>query len=166
MRRLLSRLGVDHPVLHKPDLEVARELVEHAGVDFDRLRSEGFLRVGPPRGSAPFADGGFPTPSGRIELLDPLPTYVPPHEATDDVLAERLPLVLLAPAGRFFLNSPFAQLPWHRAKQGPPTVFLSPADAACAPSPRLANGMYFLRLIKKGNSRTEIKLQKLVFVNY
>ena len=63
-------------------------------------------------------------------LLDPLPCYVPPHEATDDVLAERFPLVLLAPAGRFFLNSTFAQLPWHRLKQGPPTVYLSPADAA------------------------------------
>ncbi len=130
LRRLLLRLGVDHPVLHRSDLEVARELCEHAGVDLDRLRSEGFVRVGPARGSAPFADGGFPTASGRIELADPLPTYVPPHEATDDLLAERFPLVLLAPAGRFFLNSTFAQLPWHRAKQGPPTVFLNPVDAA------------------------------------
>jgi anaerobic selenocysteine-containing dehydrogenase len=130
LRRLLLRLGVDDPVLHRTDLEVARELCDEAGVDLDVLRAEGFLRVGPARGSAPFAAGGFPTRSGRIELLDPLPTYVPPHEATDDLLAERFPLVLLAPAGRFFLNSTFAQLPWHRAKQGPPTVYLSPADAA------------------------------------
>jgi anaerobic selenocysteine-containing dehydrogenase len=38
--------------------------------------------------------------------------------------------VLLAPAGRFFLNSTFAQLDWHRGKQGAPTIWLHPADAA------------------------------------
>ena len=59
-----------------------------------------------------------------------LPTYVPPYEAVDDELAERFPLVLLAPAGRFFLNSTFAQLDWHRGKMGPPTLWLHPDDAA------------------------------------
>jgi anaerobic selenocysteine-containing dehydrogenase len=138
LRRLLHALEVDHPALHVSDLEFARELCDGAGIDLDALRANGFVRIGPERGTAFFAAGGFPTASGRIELLserlgalgvDPLPTYVPPHEAVDDVLAERFPLVLLAPAGRFFLNSTFAQLDWHRAKQGPPTVFLAPADA-------------------------------------
>ena len=35
---------------------------------------------------------------------------------------EGFPLVLLAPAGRFFVNSTFASLDWHRRKTGPPRV--------------------------------------------
>jgi anaerobic selenocysteine-containing dehydrogenase len=61
---------------------------------------------------------------------DPLPTYEPPAEAVDEELAERFPLVLLAPAGRFFLNSTFAHLAWHRGKMGPPMLWLHPDDAA------------------------------------
>ena len=116
-----------------------RRCCGQAGIELDDIRAEGFLRIGPPRGTAPFADGGFPTASGRVELVsqalvdagrDGLPTYELPHEAVDDELAERFPLVLLAPAGRFFLNSTFAQLDWHRGKMGAPTVWLHPADAA------------------------------------
>ncbi len=139
LRRLVARLGFDHPALQISDLAFAEELVAQAGIELAPLRERGFVRIGPPAGAAPFADGGFPTPSGRVELYsetleraghDPLPTYVEPYEATDDVLAERLGLVLLAPAGRFFLNSTFAQLDWHRSKTGPPTIFLHPDDAA------------------------------------
>ncbi len=138
-RRLVRRLGGDHPALQISDMAFARELCDGAGVDLDQLRVNGFARVGPPEGTAPFAAGGFPTASGTVELWsqsladaghDPLPTYVPPHEAADAALATRFPLVLLAPAGRFFLNSTFAQLDWHRQKQGPPTLYLNPVDAA------------------------------------
>src|SRR5262249_52970261 len=38
--------------------------------------------------------------------------------------------VLLSPASRFFLNSSFASLAWHRAKSGQATVHLHPDDAA------------------------------------
>ena len=47
------------------------------------------MRLNLPEGYAPFAEGGFGTPSGKCELyserlgrqgLDPLPTYIPPHE--------------------------------------------------------------------------------------
>jgi anaerobic selenocysteine-containing dehydrogenase len=139
LRRLVARLGLDHPALQLSDLDFAREFCDGAGVDFDDLRAGGFLRVGPAPGTAPFAAGGFPTASGKVELWsdamaaagqDPLPAYVPAHEAADEELARRYPLVLLAPAGRFFLNSTFAQLEWHRGKQGPPTLFLHPEDAA------------------------------------
>ena len=61
-----------------------------------------------PRDYAPFADGVFPTPSGKCELysermkadgLDPLPTYTPPLEdpQTRPELAARYPLQLLSP---------------------------------------------------------------------
>ncbi|MEN3361581.1 MAG: hypothetical protein V7637_5563, partial [Mycobacteriales bacterium] len=90
-------------------------------------------------GSAPFAAGGFRTPTGRARLLDPqlshlgvdpLIGYTPPVEAADPQLAERYPLVLVAPAGRYFMNSTFASLPWHLGKMGPPRVHLHPDDAA------------------------------------
>jgi hypothetical protein len=53
----------------------------------DRLRREGPVRLNLPRDFAPFAEGGFNTPSGKCELysarmarlgLDPLPAYTPP----------------------------------------------------------------------------------------
>jgi anaerobic selenocysteine-containing dehydrogenase len=62
--------------------------------------------------------------------VDPLIGYTPPVEAADPELAKRFPLVLVAPAGRFFLNSTFASMPWHATKMGPPRVHLHPADAA------------------------------------
>ena len=139
LRRIAARLGFDHPALQISDLEFAGEMLAQADIELHDLRAEGFLRIGPQRDSAPFAAGGFPTPSGRVELFsqalvdaghDGLPTYQPPFEAVDDELAERFPLVLLAPAGRFFLNSTFAQLDWHRGKMGGPTIWLHPADAA------------------------------------
>ena len=54
---------------------------------------------------------------------------MPPHEVLDEELAERYPLVLMAPAGRFFLNSTFGSIDWHRSKMGPVTVHLHPEDA-------------------------------------
>jgi anaerobic selenocysteine-containing dehydrogenase len=139
LRRIGARLGLDNPALQISDLDFAEELLAQAGTGLEEIRAEGFLRIGPPRDSAPFAAGGFPTASGRVELYsqalvdagrDGLPSYQEPHESVDDDLAERFPLVLLAPAGRFFLNSTFAQLDWHRGKTGAPTIWLHPADAA------------------------------------
>jgi anaerobic selenocysteine-containing dehydrogenase len=133
-RRLARALGLTEPALYDSDLELARQLLDTdgfraAGVTLGRLREAGFLRAAHfPAGVAPYADGGFPTPDGRVRLggID----YVAPHEASDEALAARYPLVLIAPAGRFFLNSTFASLPWHRRRMGPPRVYLHPEDAA------------------------------------
>jgi anaerobic selenocysteine-containing dehydrogenase len=142
-RRLAARLGLGHPLLAASDVEVAAMQLEtpalaELGVTVERLRADGFARVGYPRGTAPFAAGGFPTANGKVHLRadelvaagqDPLVGFVPPVEVLDEALAERFPLVLVAPAARFFLNSTFAALRWHRAKQGEPTLFLHPDDA-------------------------------------
>lgn len=144
-RRLAAALGLDHPRLRDGDLELARQLLDTPGfralgITLELLRERGFVRAAPfPSGTAPFADGGFPTASGKVELraprlerlgADPLVGYVPPHEAADAGLAARYPLVLIAPASRFYVNSTFASLAWHRAKTGPPRVHLHPEDAA------------------------------------
>ena len=93
-RLLAARMGLDHPSLRESDEVMARQAFkwEHPhlrGVDFDRLEREGTVRLSVPDPYAPFAEGGFPTPSGKCELradgladlgLDPLPTYHPPRE--------------------------------------------------------------------------------------
>jgi len=82
-----------------------------AGITLERLRENGPVRLNLPKDYAPFAEGGFPTPSGKCELyspalaargLDPLPTYTPPHEdpQTRPDLAARFPLQMLSPRCR------------------------------------------------------------------
>jgi anaerobic selenocysteine-containing dehydrogenase len=139
-RRIAAALGLDHPRLRDTDEDLARQLLQGTGVSFAELRARTYLRTtGVAVGSAPFAAGGFHTPDGRARLLDPqleragvdpLVGYTPPVEAADRQLAERFPLVLVAPAGRYFMNSTFASLPWHRGKMGTPRVHLHPDDAA------------------------------------
>jgi anaerobic selenocysteine-containing dehydrogenase len=144
-RRLAAAMGLDHPRLRDSDLELARQILDtpacrEAGLTLERLREHGWLRAADvERGVPPFAEGGFPTRSGKVELYsehlaarghDGLVAYVPPAETADAELAERYPLVLIAPAGRFYVNSTFASLPWHRGKTGPLRVHLHPADAA------------------------------------
>jgi anaerobic selenocysteine-containing dehydrogenase len=139
-RRIAAAMGLDHPRLRDTDEDVARQLLGGTPISFEELRERTYARTtGVAVGSAAFAHGGFPTPHGRARLLDPalhrlgvdpLVGYTPPLEAADPHLAERFPLVLIAPAGRFFVNSTFASLPWHASKMGPPRVHLHPDDAA------------------------------------
>jgi anaerobic selenocysteine-containing dehydrogenase len=144
-RRIARSLGLDHPRLYDGDLELGRQLLDtnacrERGITLEALRERGWLRAADfSVGVAPYADGGFPTPSGKVELrserlaeqgLDPLVGYVPSHEVADAALAERYPLALLSPAARFFVNSTFASIPWHQGKVGPIRVHLHPVDAA------------------------------------
>jgi anaerobic selenocysteine-containing dehydrogenase len=144
-RRLAARMGIDDPHVLRSDEELIEDFLDSdtcrgRGITSARLRERGFLRAAPFEvGVAPFAAGGFPSPSGKVELwseaarrdgLDPLVGYTPPTEVVDRELAERLPFVLITPATRFFLNSTFASLGWHRGKAGPIRVLLHPEDAA------------------------------------
>jgi anaerobic selenocysteine-containing dehydrogenase len=139
-RRIAAALGLDHPRLRDTDEELARQLLAGTPVTFEELSERTYARTsGVPVGSAPFAKGGFPTANGRARLVDPalrsqrvdpVIGYTPPAEAADPELARRYPLVLIAPAGRFLMNSTFASQPWHAAKMGPPRVHLHPTDAA------------------------------------
>jgi anaerobic selenocysteine-containing dehydrogenase len=143
-RAIAKAMGLEHPRLYDSDLELAEQLLDSdgwraRGVTLAALRERGWMRAaGFERGTAPFAHGGFPTAAGKVELvsaalgrqgLDPLVGFVPPHEVLDRELAERYPLVLMVPAGRFFLNSTFGSIDWHRSKMGPVTVHLHPEDA-------------------------------------
>ena len=111
------------------------------GITLERLEAEGSIRLDFPERFAPFADGTFPTPSGKCELysermksagLDPLPTYTAPREdpQTRADLAESYPLQLLSPPRPQFLNSTFANSAKHRILAGDPTIELSEPDAS------------------------------------
>jgi anaerobic selenocysteine-containing dehydrogenase len=111
------------------------------GITLERLQAEGSVRLDLPRPYTPFAEGRFPTPSGKCEFysermqadgLDPLPTYIPPREdpQTRPELAAAYPLQLLSPPRPQFLNSTFANEDRHRSAAGDPTVELATEDAA------------------------------------
>ena len=91
----------------------------------------------------PFADGCFPTPSGKVELfcnrlaahgIDPLPTYV---SADDDggvngqsQWRKRDSLNLISGAAHHFTTSTFANQDALVAREGEPFVEIHPDDAA------------------------------------
>ena len=145
-RRLAARLGLDHPSLRESDEEMARQAMHWShpnlsGISFERLDREGSVRLSVPDPHAPFAEGGFPTPSGKCELLaeslaalglDPLADYVPPRESvtTSPELARRYPLAFISPPAHHFLNSTFSAQPVFVRREGEPSLTIHPSDAA------------------------------------
>jgi anaerobic selenocysteine-containing dehydrogenase len=138
-RRLAGAMGFTDPELFEDDLSAIRGALPT--VDVDTLRDEGFVRVPYPDDGRPFADGGFPTASGKVELWSDalvsmgqpaLPTYVAPRESLggDAALAARFPFQLLTPKQHTrFLNSSYSHLPKHGPLEGGPYVELCAADA-------------------------------------
>lgn len=138
-RRLAGAMGFTEPELFEDDESLLRRALPD--VDLDDLRDRGFVRLPVPEDLRPYADGGFPTASGRAELFsealaaqghDPLPAYVPPREGIggDADVADRFPLMLLTPKTHTrFLNTSYSHLPKHGPAEGGPFVELDSADA-------------------------------------
>jgi anaerobic selenocysteine-containing dehydrogenase len=136
-RRLAARMGFDESCFRDSDEDVCRTAL--AGkFDWESLKRDGWQRLAVPQKFAPFAQGGFPTPSGKCELssewlekqgIDPLPFYNPPAEVKDEALAERFPLAFLSPPARHFLNSTFANLARFREFEREPHLDMHPEDA-------------------------------------
>ncbi len=131
-RGLAARLGFVEPCFADSDEAIARTAFGRQ-LDFDALRRDGWLRL--PLAEAPFADGGFPTPSGRCRIGVPglgLPDHLPNHESAEatPVLAARYPLAMISPPARHFLNSSFVNVRSLRDIEGEPVVELHPDDAA------------------------------------
>ncbi|UCE30338.1 MAG: molybdopterin oxidoreductase family protein [Burkholderiales bacterium] len=147
-RALAARMGFDDAPLAASDREVARAALDWsdprlAGTSFEDLLDRGWvrLRIGADPNAAPFADGGWPTPSGKVEFyserlermgIDPVPGFVPPHEsaASRPELAQRYPLALISPPARNFLNSSFVNVDSLRATEREPWLDIHPVDAA------------------------------------
>jgi len=132
-RRLAQALGFDDACFAEDDRSLCKTAFGD-GVDFDALLERGHVTLALPE--APFASGGFPTPSGRCEFygerlatqgLDPLPDYLPNHEPAG--AGERYPLALITPPARNFMNSTFANIESLAKLEVQPVLEMHPLDA-------------------------------------
>jgi len=159
--RLLSKsMGFTDACFGDSDEEIAQAAVAESW-DFDAVRRKGWERIGPAKGTARFADGGFDTPSGKVEFLsaaarsaglDALPDYIAPLEDTRSGLAGRYPLAMISPPARNFLNSSFVNVESLRAAEGEPWLDVHPLDAA---SRGIADGRY----VRVFNERGSLELR-------
>jgi anaerobic selenocysteine-containing dehydrogenase len=145
-RLLAAAMGFTEDCFRDSDDALARQAwlrgdPRAAPLDWETLKTKGWQRLAVPTSYAPFAQGGFPTPSGKCEFHsatlaaqghDPLPAFVPPREsvASNPALAARYPLALISPPARNFLNSSFGNLPSFVAEEKGPRLEIHPADAA------------------------------------
>ena len=130
-RALARRMGFTEPCFEDDDETLARQALR-GPVPFDELRERGWARL--PLPEAPFAEGGFPTPDGRVHCDVPglgLPDYVPPYESVRSApaLAARFPLAMISPPARNFLNSTFVNVKSLRDIEREPVLEISRADA-------------------------------------
>jgi anaerobic selenocysteine-containing dehydrogenase len=133
-RLLAKAMGFEEPCFSEDDLSLCRTAVG-TEVDFEALLANGFVSLKVP--DAPFAKGGFATPSGRCEFvsdrlaaqgLDPLPNHIPNYEVP--VAGDRYPLAMISPPARNFLNSSFVNVDSLRDIEKEPLVEISLVDAA------------------------------------
>jgi anaerobic selenocysteine-containing dehydrogenase len=143
-RLLATRMGFDEPCFKDSDDDIAKHAFDHRDeraihFDWDSLKQRGWQKLNVP--NAPFANGGFRTPSGKCEFysermqeddLDPLPTYIPPYEsvASNPGLGAEYPLAMISPPARNFLNSTFVNVTSLRNTEGEPHLDMHPSDAA------------------------------------
>jgi anaerobic selenocysteine-containing dehydrogenase len=155
-RELAARMGFTDPCFEDDDETLCRAAFgPSSGVNFEALLHDGFVSL--PIPDAPFAYGGFPTPSGRCEFfsqgladrgLDGLPDHVPNHEVPGS--SSTYPLAMISPPARHFLNSSFVNLASLRAIEGEPLLEISATDA-------LARGVHSGQVVRVWNDRGEYR---------
>ncbi len=167
MRCLSSAMGFNEPWLQQDAHEVIREIIAAtaqqqprlAGITLERLQAEGSMPLAIPAGEeVPFADGVFPTPSGKVEFYsataaakgyDPVPGWEPEVESRtgqDAPLSPGARLPLLCPAAHHFVSSTFGNQERLITKEGAPTLRIHPSDAA-------ARNIRSGQLVRVGNER-------------
>lgn len=145
-RLLADRMGFEESCFDDTDEDLIRQALAtdyppFKGITLDRLKRDGWARLNLAETFAPFAEGGFLTPSGKCEFysdsleragLDPLPAYIPPREspASAPALASRYPLQLISPPANSFLNTTFSHLASFLKSERQPFIQLHPDDAA------------------------------------
>jgi anaerobic selenocysteine-containing dehydrogenase len=175
-RLLAARMGFTEPCFADSDDDLIEQALDSthpwmAGITRERLERERWVRLtlpqnGPDGAFVPFAQGGFATPSGKVEFYserlralghDPLPTHLPLAESAEATpeLHARYPLTLLTPKAHHFINSTFNDVRTLTRREGRPTIEISPADAA-------ARGIADGELVRVFNDRGECFLHALV----
>jgi anaerobic selenocysteine-containing dehydrogenase len=153
-RELARHMGYSLPAFAQDDLSLCRRAFGNY-VPFDTLLAQGFATL--PTPEAPFADGGFPTPSGKCEFFsdqlaamgqDGLPDYLPNHEPGG--AGADYPLAMISPPARNFLNSSFVNVQSLRDMEGEPLLEMHQTDA-------LARGITQGSLVRVFNQRGEYR---------
>ena len=133
-RELAARMGYTEACFTDSDEQMCRAAFD-GKVDFDLLLRDGFAPLPVP--DAPFAQGGFPTPSGKCEFFsarlaaqgaDGLPDHVPNYEVASQ--SPQYPLAMISPPARNFLNSTFVNVKTLRDMEGEPLLEMHADDAA------------------------------------
>jgi anaerobic selenocysteine-containing dehydrogenase len=143
-RLLAARMGFSDPCFTESDDQLAAQAFNNKDTraihfDWESLKRSGWQKLNMP--AAPFAQGGFPTPSGKCEFysasmladgLDPVPNHIPPYEsvASNPALAAKYPLAMISPPARNFLNSSFVNVTSLRSTEGEPRLDIHPDDCA------------------------------------
>lgn len=143
-RLLAAKMGFTESCFQEDDRALAQTAFnwQHphtAHISWETLQQQGWQKLNV--ADAPFAEGNFPTPSGRCEFasselaaagLDPLPAYLPPYEsvASNPELAAHYPLQLISPPARHFLNSSFVNVDSLPKQLPEPSLEIHPTDAA------------------------------------
>ncbi|OSZ73069.1 molybdopterin-dependent oxidoreductase [Hydrogenophaga sp. IBVHS1] len=158
-RALAARMGFNDPCFADDDLTLCRAAFGKA-VDFQQLLDQGFATLSVPE--APFAQGGFPTPSGRCEFhsarlvaqgQDGLPDHLPNFETPGS--SAHFPLAMISPPARNFLNSSFVNVQSLRDIEGEPLLEIHADDAA----PR---GILSGQMVRVFNDRGEYRCKASV----
>ena len=133
-RALAQRMGFDELCFSDTDEDLCTQAFDPAVVSWSLLCAQGFAPL--PLSAAPFANGGFPTPSGKCTFespglaaigQDPVPDYLPNWEPPN--VDARYPLAMISPPARNFLNSTFANVKSLRDIEGEALVEISSVDA-------------------------------------
>ncbi len=155
-RELAARMGFTEACFADDDLALCRAVYGDK-VNFQTLLDKGFATLTLP--DAPFANGGFPTPSGRCEFfsqrlaamgLDGLPDHVPNHEPSGS--SQAFPLAMISPPARNFLNSSFVNVKSLRDIESEPVLEIHADDAA-------ARGIASGTVVKVFNQRGEYRVK-------
>jgi anaerobic selenocysteine-containing dehydrogenase len=132
-RELAARMGFDDACFKDSDETMCRAAFD-GKIDFAQLLRDGFAPLAVP--DAPFAHGGFPTPSGKVEFfsaqlaaqgMDGLPDHLPNYEAMGS--SDKYPLAMISPPARNFLNSSFVNVKSLRDMEGEPLLEIHALDA-------------------------------------
>lgn len=154
-RRLAKGMGFDDdPWFTLTDEEMAEQSVDWTapqmkGITLEGLKESGWARLGlPGPDEAPYANGGFPTPDGKVafaihddidgvatvfrqgytELQGDAPSPAVP-DYVEEPADERYPLKMITPRGYSFISSQYANMGRQLRAEGGQHVVLHPDDA-------------------------------------
>ena len=132
-RELAARMGYTDACFADEDETLCRQAFGDK-VSFDTLLDKGFSTLPVP--DAPFANGHFPTPSGKCEFfsdslakqgLDGLPDHLDNYELAGS--SALYPLAIISPPARNFLNSTFVNVTSLRDIEADPVLEIHADDA-------------------------------------